>query len=463
MRRLLPIALFSLIAGCATTPPVTVAEKMCNFQLRPLIVDDPGRAGNPLNTPPRSGRIAIPKPVLVLSGGSQNGAYGAGFLKHWAEIGPGGKLPEFWLVTGISTGSILATWAFIDEPGIPAREYDIDHESELLNVYKKPKNGKIGFGAAMTLVRKNSLADLNPLRKKLQMLIDLEILTKVAQRPGRLMIAAVEVDTGTLYSFNMKEMAQRAVNARGDPAQFAHLRDCYVEAIMASSSVPIAAKPVFIDNRMFIDGGARHGVFVDYLSRAKPNEEDIERYVELDRSEDHESAHGNDPQRPKPDAPRLYIIVNGTQWNGADCGKMDPGLCDESKLVPDPIGNRAGGHKKWDIGSLAFRSNDILVNQVYRLSAAFVQAKYQHQYPAHLFKQHFYFSRIHRTDMRDKEKFAWQGQSCNDWQEADRARLRPLEFYPNYMRCLQAYGANQVEELGWRDRDAPSNFTADVE
>jgi predicted acylesterase/phospholipase RssA len=454
-RSILTGAISAALAGCATTPPVTKTAQMCNFDLRPLIVDDPGRSGNPLNTPPRTGRVAIPKPVLVLSGGSQNGAYGAGFLKRWAELSPDGRLPRFWLVTGISTGSILATWAFIGEPQVPAREYDIDHESELLNVYKKPpKNGKLGFGTALTLIRKNSLADLDPLREKLKAVISLETLTKVAEHPGRLIIAAVEVDTGTLYSFNLKDMAQRAVDARNDPLQFKRFRDCYVEAIMASSSVPLAAKPVFIDNRMFIDGGARHGVFVDYLSRRKLNEEDIETYVDL----------GSHDEAPSvlPDAPKLYIIVNGTQWSSANCGKLDPALCSD-KLVPDPIGNREGAHRKWDIGSLAFRSNDILVNQVYRLSAAYVQAKYQHQFPAHLFNQHFHFSRMHRTDLREREKFEYNGRSCMDWHEADKVRLRPLEFYPEYMRCLQAYGANQVEELKWFEPGALSNFTADTE
>lgn len=462
MRLALTLTVPALLAGCATTPPVTDAARMCNFKLTPLTVDDPGRAGNPLNTPPRSGRIPIPKPVLVLSGGSQNGAYGAGFLKRWAERSPGGELPRFGLVTGISTGAIIATWAFIGETEVPAREYDIDHERELLNVYvKPPRNGKLGFGSALTLVRKNSFSDLDPLRTRLRTLLGHETLRKVAARKGRLVIAAVEVDTGTLYSFNMKDMAQRAAGHPDGSPEFIHLRDCYVEAIMASSSVPLAAKPVFIDNRMFIDGGARHGVYVDYLARARPAPEDIETYVEIGAP----APEGSPPPAPPvlPDAPRLYILINGTQWAASHCGKADPALCDTSKLEPDPVWKREGGHRKWDIGSLAFRSTDILVNQIYRLSAAHVQARYQHQYPAHLFRQHFHFSRMHRTDLRDKEKFSFRDRSCNDWLQSDKERLRPLEFHPDYMRCLQAYGANQAEELKWFDPGTPSNFTADIE
>ena len=377
---------------------------------------------------------------------------------------PAENCPEFGLVTGISTGSILATWAFIGEPGTVARAYDIDHESSLLNVYAKPpKNGKIGFGSALTLVRKNSFADLDPLRMKLRAAIDHATLTKVARHPGRLTIAAVEVDTGTLYGFNMKDMAQRAIGHAEGSHEFVHLRDCYVEAIMASSSVPLAAKPVFIDNRMFIDGGARHGVFVDYLARMRLSPEDIESYVDLPAPGAGGGAPGHGPAPDLPDAPRVYILINGTQWAAATCGKADPALCESGKLVPDPVWKREGAHRKWDIGSLAFRSTDILVNQIYRLSAAYVQAKYQHQYPAHMFRQHFYFSRMHRTDLGDAERFSYQGKSCAQWRQADKERLRPLEFYPDYMRCLQAYGANQAEELGWHRPNAESNFTADVE
>ncbi len=42
---------------------------------------------------------------LVISGGGANGAYGAGVLKAWTEMG---TRPEFTIVTGISTGALTA-------------------------------------------------------------------------------------------------------------------------------------------------------------------------------------------------------------------------------------------------------------------------------------------------------------------------------------------------------------------
>jgi len=48
--------------------------------------------------------------ILVLSGGGSDGAYGAGLLAGWTARG--GR-PEFGLVTGISTGALIAPYAFL--------------------------------------------------------------------------------------------------------------------------------------------------------------------------------------------------------------------------------------------------------------------------------------------------------------------------------------------------------------
>jgi predicted acylesterase/phospholipase RssA len=54
--------------------------------------------------------------VLALSGGGQWGAFGAGFLKGWTQAGD--RPAEFQVVTGTSTGSLQATFAFL------GRDYD---------------------------------------------------------------------------------------------------------------------------------------------------------------------------------------------------------------------------------------------------------------------------------------------------------------------------------------------------
>ena len=48
-----------------------------------------------------------------MSGGGSNGAFGAGVLFGWTASG---KRPEFTVVTGVSTGSLIAPFAFLGPP-----------------------------------------------------------------------------------------------------------------------------------------------------------------------------------------------------------------------------------------------------------------------------------------------------------------------------------------------------------
>ena len=54
---------------------------------------------------------------LLISGGRGNGAFGAGLLNGWSAAG---TRPEFQIVTGISTGALIAPFAFLG-PAYAAR------------------------------------------------------------------------------------------------------------------------------------------------------------------------------------------------------------------------------------------------------------------------------------------------------------------------------------------------------
>ena len=51
-----------------------------------------------------------PAHFLALSGGGDNGAFGVGLLNGWTESG---TRPEFKVVTGVSTGALIASLAFL--------------------------------------------------------------------------------------------------------------------------------------------------------------------------------------------------------------------------------------------------------------------------------------------------------------------------------------------------------------
>ena len=48
--------------------------------------------------------------LLAVSGGGENGAFGAGLLCGWSEQG---TRPTFELVTGVSTGALSAPFAYL--------------------------------------------------------------------------------------------------------------------------------------------------------------------------------------------------------------------------------------------------------------------------------------------------------------------------------------------------------------
>src|SRR4029077_7628089 len=68
--------------------------------------------------------------LLVISGGGDWGAFGAGFIKGWSHVqGPLTK-PEFDVVTGVSTGALIAPFAFLGD--------DNSIES-VVTLYRNPK------------------------------------------------------------------------------------------------------------------------------------------------------------------------------------------------------------------------------------------------------------------------------------------------------------------------------------
>jgi hypothetical protein len=112
--RLLPLALILLLSGCAaiSRPPATVAS--LTAESLPLATRDRALRDSVIarlvRRAERRGDGTLD--VLLLSGGGQNGAYGAGFLRGWQQRSDT-AMPRFDLVSGISTGSLQAPYALL--------------------------------------------------------------------------------------------------------------------------------------------------------------------------------------------------------------------------------------------------------------------------------------------------------------------------------------------------------------
>lgn len=402
--------------------------------------------------------------MLFLSGGSQNGAYGAGYLAEWSKLrSQAGKdgLPRFRMITGISTGALQSTYAFIGDMGPVVDSYTIDSESELLDVFT-PGGGLRSestwqkLKGALSLARRGSLSDLRPLREQIAgkpgdeagSLISDAILRRVAaeagpdiERPRRmLLVGAVEMDSGDAYAFDLTKAAQ--LYAYKDQPW---MRDCYIEALMASSSVPMAALPVFIDGKMYIDGGARFGVISDFTAsvyNAVAEKRQAARRAQA-------AAKGLTLPDPLPaEKMNLYVLVNGTLEAGVTCHLQD---CEKHPL-PSEGSPGAGEPGAWSIDKVGLRAMSILINQSYRSSVFWATTRSK----ALGFTPHF--TRI-ETPMRDHlarlefDNPAGEVLTCSKWRERDKEKSNPLEFHPRFMQCLINYGATRAAEEKWATFD----------
>jgi patatin-like phospholipase len=443
-----------LLGGCLSIAPPSPTMQ-CDFVRYRLEVDHPpagaeaGLIGGPSLADVLAGEETgfLPptghRSKLFLSGGSQHGAFGAGFLREWARKK---GLPNFETVTGISTGAILATSAFINETELAETRYSISSESQLLAPFiKLNKKGDIPLTAYPTILRKGAVADLAPLRRQLREVMEDRILRKVAQGKDdgrRLLVGVVDVDTGRALALDLTDMAvkyrEAADSSDADAkAKSERYRYCYSEAIVASSAVPMAALPVFIDNRMYMDGGARFGAFSEEVIQGAKR--DLQRVTS--RNEE-DPAAGAAPAR-------VYQIMNGDQDIAAKCSKAGwkPGTpCPET----DPLGDKEGAHRDWSLLDLALRSEEILVNQVYRFSADYIHQRVL----AEGGKSHFvkinddmpdFEAEIHDVDLEPVPTT----KTCAKWRERDRELVNPIQFFPRYMRCLISYGKMRARVEDW--------------
>ena len=376
-------------------------------------------------------RTALPGDLLVLSGGSHNGSYGVGYLKGWgAEKG----LPNFAVVTGISTGAVFSTAAFLGDWTTAAYKFgQINDERQLLKPYVRKKDGEITLGSVPAIIKHSAVADLAPLENWLVDYLTDDVLRRVAERHSqgaRLLAGVVDAESGKAVAIDLTQLAKRFVEAGADTARQHDARICYAKAIVASSSAPLAAKPVFMDNRSYVDGGVRYGVFVDSLA------------LSLDAL-----AKSPQPQRvgatSERSHPRLYMIANGTvsvdpwcekQWTKEECDRAS-----------DPLQKPRDPRKTWDLGGLGLRAIDLMVNQLQLFSISDIRQRYERAFGT---TEGFHFTRITTRSLayvhHIKEGKLDLAKSCTDWYHYDEVHLRPVQFHPHFMKCLIAAGEEQA-------------------
>lgn len=190
---------------------------------------------------------AKPGPWLVLSSGGEDGAFGAGLLNG---LSAAGKRPDYAVVTGVSTGALIAPFAFA------GAHYD----DALRDAYTKITSADI-FEIGMT---PESFVDTWPLKDLIAKEVTPELLADIATqyRAGRrLFIVTTDLDAERSVVWNMGAIAAHGGN---------EALDLFRKVLLASTSVPGAFPPVLIDvessgkrfAEMHVDGGVGGQFFV---------------------------------------------------------------------------------------------------------------------------------------------------------------------------------------------------------
>lgn len=205
--------------------------------------------------PPPTGapRLTAPPPppptrILSVSAGGAWGAFSAGFLEGWGE-NSAERRPKFDVVTGVSTGSMVAPVIFLG---------DARRMAKLREMYANLSNKDVFTSrGTLSLLTATSLYDNAPLRRKVEEILDEEMVEAIAAENATrtLAVMATNLDSGVPEVFDLT-----AIAARQDMTM-AQKRQRMVAAIMASAALPIGFPPEFIDNNLYVDGGVRLHVF----------------------------------------------------------------------------------------------------------------------------------------------------------------------------------------------------------
>ena len=197
-------------------------------------------------------------PWLVLSTGGSDGAFGAGLLNG---LTASGKRPDYAVVTGVSTGALMAPFVFAG-PRYDAALAGVYTHTSAADIFEVGGTGE-------------SFLDTWPLKDLIAKQITPALLTDIAaahQAGRRLFIVTTNLDAGRSVVWNMGAIAVHFVQATGNGT--GHGGDAAIklfrDILLASGSVPGAFPPVLIEvegngkrfAEMHTDGGVGGQFFV---------------------------------------------------------------------------------------------------------------------------------------------------------------------------------------------------------
>lgn len=264
VRRLLAVGLLGLAVGCAAMAPTlpTPTEAGLNpaglvdpsaeaDSCGPCALRDLYRVAEQVRRDRRPAVLPPKKSVLVLSGGGAYGAYSAGVVVGWTQTG---ARPEFDVVTGVSTGALVAALAFLGP----------DYDGELRRVYTTLQSKDIfRFRRSIRSLLSEGLADNAPLARQIEAFVTPETMARIAAehaRGRRLYVGTTDLDGRRQVVWDVG-----AIASQGTP----EAAGLIVKVLLASAAIPGFFPPVHIpvsaDGQLYeerhVDGGVTASLF----------------------------------------------------------------------------------------------------------------------------------------------------------------------------------------------------------
>jgi len=187
--------------------------------------------------------------ILILSGGGAKGAFGAGFLDGWDSIESGPMaLPEFDTVTGVSTGAMIAPYAFIGTP----EAYDtIDR------FYRNPHSDWVKKRRPLAFwPSRVSMFNNEKLEAYIRDHINEDLVRAVAEGAEEdriVLVGATNLDQGRMRVWDLCSEARDALGSGS--------LDRIQSMLLASAAIPAVFPPVEIDGDLYVDGGASEQLY----------------------------------------------------------------------------------------------------------------------------------------------------------------------------------------------------------
>jgi predicted acylesterase/phospholipase RssA len=241
------MAALLILAGCSTLPrmPYTAADatssRVLDLSELRRYVDEPASTFVKTQGRLRSGALTY----LAISGGGADGAYGAGVLNGWTASG---SRPEFSVVSGVSTGALIAPFAFLG-PGYDETLREVYTSGIAESLLDTPSIVRALFGSG--------LFGNTRLRELVARYVGQDMLAAIAAEAAkgrRLLIVTTDLDTQRTVIWDMGRIAAIAT-----PKALSLFRD----VMAASASLPVVFPPMPIEaeanghvfQEMHVDGG----------------------------------------------------------------------------------------------------------------------------------------------------------------------------------------------------------------